>query len=221
MTAVELQQRFLERAGECAATIGFEGIVPRAAEILALWGDTLQKLHERDFESLGRRLDWVLKQQILQRALESRPSLSWSSPELRHLDQLYASVDETEGLFWTYERSGLVDAVASDDDIRRAIDEPPDDTRAWTRATLLRRAGAARVEEIDWDRVGVRLQRHGRVYPWTERTRVHLPCPYGSTKRENEALFAAGRALEDIVAALQPERATPPIADLPAKYTAC
>jgi hypothetical protein len=219
VTAIELQQRFLEQAGACAATIGFEGVVPRAGEILALWSDTLQKLHDRDFESLGRRLDWVLKRQILQRAMTSRPTLSWSSPELRHLDQLYASIDEAEGLFCACERSGLVDAVVSDEDIRRAVDEPPDDTRAWTRAQLLRRAGATRVDDIDWDRVGVRLLPETHVYRWTGgRATAHLRCPYRSTKRENHALFDGRRSLEDIVAGLDPERAMSPTAYTPTNH---
>jgi proteasome accessory factor A len=218
VTAVELQRRFLEQAAVCASKIGFDGIVPRARDVIALWDDTLQKLHNRDFESLRRRLDWVLKQEILQRAMASRPSLSWSSPELRHLDQLYASIDEAEGLFCAYERSGLIDTVVSDDDIGRAVEEPPDDTRAWTRAYLLRRAGATRVEDIDWDRVDIRL--HGRVYGWTERTTVLLPCPYRSTKNENHELFAQGRSLEDIVAGLEPERATWSAAFTPTKFGA-
>lgn len=218
VTAVELQRRFLDEARACDATLGFEGIVPRAAEILALWADTLQKLHERDFDWLGRRLDWALKQQILRRAMASRPSLSWSSPELRHLDQLYASVDETDGLFWAYEQSGLVEAVVREHDITRAMDEPPDDTRAWTRAQLLRRAGAARVDSVDWDVLSVRLQASGRAYGRTERTRVHLPCPYQSTRREHEVVFAPGRPLEEIVAALEPNGAIQAAVCLPAKY---
>ncbi|MDH4066187.1 MAG: proteasome accessory factor PafA2 family protein, partial [Acidobacteriota bacterium] len=37
VTAVELQQRFLDEARACDATRGFDGIVPRAGDILALW----------------------------------------------------------------------------------------------------------------------------------------------------------------------------------------
>jgi hypothetical protein len=31
---------------------------------------------------------------------------------------------------------------------------------------------------------------------------VHLPCPYGGTKAENETLFASGLTLNEIVSAL-------------------
>ena len=46
--------------------------MPRYDEILALWEDTLLKLRDGDFVALSRRLDWVLKLQILRRAMTQR-----------------------------------------------------------------------------------------------------------------------------------------------------
>ena len=135
--------------------------------------------------------------------MAARPSLSWSSHEIRHLDQVFASVDEGDGLFWALERSGLVDIVIGRDQIARAVLEPPDDTRAWTRAHLLRRGGA-RVESVDWNRVELRLPSPSS---WISRRTVFLPSPYRSTRAEHEALFADSRSLEEIVSTLQPETA--------------
>ena len=51
--------------------------------------------------------------------------------------------------------------------------EPPADTRARTRALLLRRFGAEQIDEVDWDVVRVRLPpRDGRR--WSEERVVHL-----------------------------------------------
>lgn len=201
LTAVELQLRFLKDARKFAERGGCDGIVPRADEILALWEDTLKKLRARDFAALSRRLDWVLKLQMLQRAMKQRPELTWTSPEIKHLDQLYASLDDSEGLFWAYERAGLVDHLVSDDDIQRAVNDPPDDTRAWTRAHLLRRAGAGAVEQVDWDRVTLKLVAGGS-YRWFDRRVVSLPIPFGSTRPANERVFAEARTLEDLVIAM-------------------
>ena len=220
-TAVGLQERFLDQARRFADSHGFDGIVPRAAEILDLWEDTLRRLREGDFDTLSRRLDWVLKRQILERAMASRPSLTWASPEIRHLDQLYASVDDAEGLFWASEQAGLVDVVVGEDEIRRAVHEPPDDTRAWTRTHLLRRAGARRIQEVDWDRVGVRLDVRRHLLRSSPPRSVLLPCPFGATRADREALFAAGRTLEDIVADLQPETPATLAAAVPSTYTVC
>ena len=211
VTAVELQLRFLEEARRFAVVRGFDGIVPRAAQILDLWEDTLVKLRERDFVSLTRRLDWVLKRHMLQRALASRPALKWSSPEIRHLDQMFASVDKSDGLFWACEQAGLTDVIAGEDQIRRAMHEPPEDTRAWTRAQLLRRAGAARIEGVDWDLVEVRVDAPQACE--AEHQTVHLPFPFGGTRAENGQLFSCHRPLEDIVGALEANR----FAALPAK----
>ena len=117
-TAVELQLGFLEAAKRFVDTGGCHGIVPRADEIVDLWEDTLRKLRQCDFDSLSRRLDWVLKRNMLERVMSQR-SLTWTSPELKHLDQLFASLDPAEGLFWAFERAGAVDRIVDDQLIRR------------------------------------------------------------------------------------------------------
>ena len=135
LTAVELQLLFWEEAQRFVAGGGCAGIVPEAQQILELWGDTLRKLRARDYPALARRLDWVLKLQILQRARQQRPDLDWSSPEIKHLDFMYASLDE-DGLYWVLRKSGLVDTLVTDEEIERFRTEPPENTRAWTRANV-------------------------------------------------------------------------------------
>jgi proteasome accessory factor A len=201
VTAVELQQRFLGAARRFAADGRFAGIVPRAAELLDCWEDTLARLAARDFAALARRLDWVLKRRLIERAMARRRGLSWSSPEIKLLDQMYASLDAGEGLFWSCEDAGLVDVVVTRDDIRRAMRTPPADTRAWTRAHLLRRADADVIDEVDWDHVSLSMR--SCLRPWTrERRRVDLPRPYGDTRTERAATFEAEQSLDDLVEAL-------------------
>jgi proteasome accessory factor A len=200
-TPVELQQRFLDEARRHAAVHGFDGVVPRAGEILDLWEDTIVKLRARDFASLTRRLDWVLKRQILERAMAARPGLTWSSPEIRYLDQMYASVDPGEGLFWACEEAGLVDTVVDGGSVQRAMHEPPEDTRAWTRAQLLRRAGAARTVCVDWDRVTLRRTRHSRGWGDLQQI-VWLPQPFAATKSEHGNLFSPEVPFDAVLDAL-------------------
>ncbi len=139
MTAVELQFRFLEEARQFAAVGGFEGFVPRAQEILDLWEDTLERLRAGDWAGLAPKLDWVMKLMILQRTLNQRPALAWDSPEILHLDQVYASLGR-DGLYWAYERSGFAERLVPDERVQHFCTEPPSDSRAWTRAMLLRTA---------------------------------------------------------------------------------
>jgi proteasome accessory factor A len=181
-SALEIQQRIHELALRHHAAHGLE-TVPRAAEILTLWGDTLAKLAAGDLDALAGRLDWVLKLRLLQRALAQQPSLDWSAPELRHLDQLYASLDPDEGLFWPHLASGLVEPWVSEAEVARLTSEPPDDTRAFARAMLLRHLEPREIVLVDWDRVVVEKAR-----PY-ERIEIALDDPLGSTRAETAALF--------------------------------
>lgn len=192
LTAVELQLLFLGRARRFAATGGFDDVVPRAGEILDLWEDTLTRLRIGDVTGLAGRLDWMLKFRILQRALLQRPDLGWASPEIKYLDHLYASLDLDEGLYWAHERLGITESRVSEKDIVRFTHEPPDDTRAFTRAMLLRRAGAFGVLEVDWDRVRL----------WPSLRTVHLGDPLGSTRADHEHVLRPGATMDAILEAL-------------------
>jgi proteasome accessory factor A len=152
VTAVELQLCLFERAERFASRGGCKGVVPRAAEILRLWEDTLRKLEAKDFDALAGRLDWVLKRRILERAMTCRRELDWGSPSMKHLDHLYSSLAAGEGLYWAYERQGAVEKVVADEAIDHFVGHAPSDTRAYTRAMLLRAAGE-RASRVDWDSI--------------------------------------------------------------------
>jgi proteasome accessory factor A len=199
-TAVEVQIGFLEAAKRFASDGGFDGIVPEAKRLLMLWEDTLVKLAARDFKTLSRRLDWVAKYRMVTNVLDRHTKLTWQSPLLKQLDQLYANIDDTVGPFWALERDGHIDRVVSDAVVEQAGREPPADTRAWTRAHLLRLAGT-QVEQVDWDRVQIRGK---GAQPWFASSRVvYLPVPFGSTRAMNGRHFIEGAPLESVVQALQ------------------
>ena len=48
------------------------------------------------------------------------------------------------------EDNGYVDRIASDIDIAYAIENPPEDTRAWSRGQLI---SSKKVESIWWDKI--------------------------------------------------------------------
>jgi proteasome accessory factor A len=203
VTAVELQARFLDAARRFADRGAYEEIVPRFADLLALWGDTLGLLRRRDEAALARRLDWVLKRQVLQQVLDRRPDLEWTSPEIKHLDQVFAHLDESDGLFWAFERRGLVDRVVSDEAIERAVTHAPEDTRAWTRAALLARAEPGDIDHVDWDTVRIAAAR-GPDGLWRPVRTVVLaePLPFGATRADHGALFATCRSVSELADAL-------------------
>lgn len=199
LTAVELQLRFLEDAKRFAGLGGCDEIVPRANEILALWEDTLLKLQAGDFEELAPRLDWVLKLSILQQVLDERPDLTWESPEIKHLDLLYSSLDPSEGLYWAYEQGGFVERLADSEQIERFTVSPPEDTRAWTRAMLLRWAGPDSVDDVDWDSISFRsgYERYRTIY-----RKLELANPLAFSKEACERVFENATTLDELLDAL-------------------
>ncbi|MEK6289234.1 MAG: proteasome accessory factor PafA2 family protein [Acidobacteriota bacterium] len=199
LTAVELQLRFLEDAKGFVEHGGCDEIVPRANEILALWEDTLLKLQAGDFEPLAPRLDWVLKLSILQQVLDERPDLTWDSPEIKHLDLLYSSLDPSEGLYWAYEEGGFVERVVGNEQIERFTVSPPEDTRAWTRAMLLRWAGPDGVDDVDWDAIGFKTgyERYRTIY-----RKLELANPLAFSKEACERAFENATTLDELLDAL-------------------
>lgn len=200
LTAVELQLLFLEEAKEFVASGACDGAVPRAEEIIALWEDTLLKLAAKDFDALTSRLDWVLKRSILEQVIAERPELNWDSPEIKHLDHLYSSLDEEEGLYWAYEHGGLVERVINDDRIEHFTLSPPEDTRAWTRAMLLRSVERDAIDDVDWDEIRFRVeaQRFRARY-----RRFEMANPLGMTRAETESAFEASETLDELLDALE------------------
>ncbi len=196
ITAVELQRAFLEHAQAFLQSEGDLDDVPDAALIIELWEDTIAKLESRSFDALRPRLDWVLKRSLLERTLHDRRDLDWSSNEIKHLDLLYSSLEDAEGLYWTCERSGAVERIVSEGAIERFIHQPPENTRAWTRAMLLRRTGRPGVDHADWDEIRVVVGRNR--WGWPSTRTVTLADPLGFTKADSEPDF--GRA--DSMAAL-------------------
>jgi len=202
-TAVDWQRALIRRAKRFVADGRAEGIVPRAAEILDLWEETVERLRRRDFAALEGRLDWVLKRSLIARALE-RHHLAWTSPQAKHLDLLYSSLDPEEGLHWCCERDGIIERIIPEARIRHFEEEPPADTRAWLRAQILRLADPDDVVDVDWDEIRFRFRRDGSWWSSVYYT-FHMGDPLRFTRRECEPVLRAARTIEEALRSLDPD----------------
>ncbi|MEY2409050.1 MAG: Pup amidohydrolase, partial [Verrucomicrobiota bacterium] len=144
--------------------------------------------------------DWVLKRKILQEAMRRKPALRWDSPQIKYLDHQYSNLDPAQGLYWAYERAGFVQRLVTEGRVARFVQSPPEDTRAWTRGTLLALAGDGQIDDVDWDRIRFRLRSQGH---WLSRFHtVRLPNPLGHTKAATSGLLPESGRLEDAIEAL-------------------
>ncbi len=198
LTAIEVQLLFLEEAKRFVEGGGCDGLVPDCRGILDLWEDTLKKLQIGDLEVLAARLDWALKRLILEQARHTH-RIGWGSDEMKRLDLAFGNLDPEAGLYWVYERAGLLERVVPEERIAWFVENPPEDTRAWARAMLLRRAGSHQVDDVDWDRI--RFSMEGRYGTTSYRT-VDLGNPLAFTRREMARLFRQEASLETILNAI-------------------
>jgi proteasome accessory factor A len=196
-SAVEVQRALADLTGEFVAAGEAEKVVPGAEDIVRCWQETLDLLARRDLVALARRCDWVLKYLLLDRQ-RGRRGLSWRSPEIKCLDLLFSSLDPDEGLFWQMAAAGTVEALPVPERVERFFAEPPDDTRAYLRAHVLRRFGE-HVVDLDWDRIRFRLQPDR--YWWAE-TALPMPDPTAFGRDFSEPVLSRCETLNDLIAAV-------------------
>ena len=101
--------------------------------------------------SLSRELDWVAKLAILE-GYRERDGLDWSSPRLQLVDLQYSDVRQDKGLYNRLVATGRFDRLVDEDEVERAMTEPPEDTRAYFRGRCLAKY-ASEVSAATWDSV--------------------------------------------------------------------
>jgi proteasome accessory factor A len=147
LTSVQHQREYYALAKKYQAARELPDWAPG---ILDAWLEVLDAL-ERDPRELADRIDWVAKQAMIETFLE-RKGLDWESPQAQMLDLQFHDVRPEKGLAYLLERQGKLRRLVSDEEIVRAITEPPEDTRAYFRGQCLKRYGEA-VFGVNWDSI--------------------------------------------------------------------
>ncbi|MBA2311325.1 MAG: proteasome accessory factor PafA2 [Actinobacteria bacterium] len=144
-TAVELQWEYFRLAKKYAQ----DNEVDHSSEaVLDRWEHVLEAL-ENDPLTLSAELDWVAKLSLLE-AYRDRDGLDWDAPKLRLVDLQYHDIDQKKSLYARLVSSGKMERLVSEDAVRRAVDHPPEDTRAYFRGECLRRFSPM-IVAASWD----------------------------------------------------------------------
>jgi proteasome accessory factor A len=172
--AVDLQRVYLSAAKQRLA-----GRDDQTDWVLGAWESTLDAL-ESDPMSLADRLDWVAKRSLLETYI-AEENTDWSDDILHSLDLEYHNVDPEAGLYYALEQDGLMRRVVSDEDVRRAVTTPPQDTRAFGRGRMIEALQDSQSSQyaIDWDAVYLDRARY-----------VELRNPFQTYAEEAELLAA-------------------------------
>src|SRR5271163_4052516 len=150
MTAVQLQTEYLELARKFTEDRYGADVDPMTADVLDRWESVLTRLAE-DPMQLSRELDWVAKLELLE-GYRRRDGLAWDAPKLQLFDLQYADVRQERGLYNRLVARDRMIRMTDERSITWAVDNPPEDTRAYFRGRCLRQY-ADSVAAASWDSV--------------------------------------------------------------------
>jgi proteasome accessory factor A len=176
LSALDIQREYLDRAIRYYERRGLPPLEERA---LSMWQHCMEQL-EKDPLGLDRECDWVVKYRLVE-AYRERHQLPLGHPRVALLDLQYHDVDRSRGIFYLLQAKGRVDRVTTDEAIEKAMDSPPETTRARLRGEFIRRAKEKRRDfTVDWV--------HLKLNDQTQRT-VLLKDPFRSHDERVERLI--------------------------------
>ncbi|MFA5889484.1 MAG: Pup--protein ligase [Actinomycetota bacterium] len=147
MSALEIQMEYFDRAQKFVERRGLDGL---PARVIRMWGEALNLLDAQDLGPLDGKLDWVTKHALIER-YRARDDLPLAHPKVALIDLAYHDVNRQRGLYYLLERRGKMVRVIDEQDAVRAMDEPPQTTRARLRGEFIRKAKERRRDfTVDW-----------------------------------------------------------------------
>lgn len=165
-TAAELQEEILVRS---LKVLDVPSLSPLYRYLLDLWGRTVDAVKKGDWSPIDREIDFAIKKKLLD-GYVSRSGLSLGDPKVTRLLLSYHDITEG-GLAPRLEDTGLMVRLTDRQQVTRAMEEPPSDTRASLRGEVIRKAArAGRNLGVDW--VTLRLEGYG--------TQVTLQDPFST-----------------------------------------
>ncbi len=150
MTAVQLQMEYLERARKYVEDRYGPDADDMTVDVLDRWESVLNRLAE-DPMMLSRELDWVAKLELLD-GYRKRDGIGWGHSRLQLVDLQYSDIRPDRGLYNRLAARGRMERLTDEAAVARAVDEPPDDTRAYFRGRCLQKY-AESVAAASWDSV--------------------------------------------------------------------
>ena len=177
MTALEIQESYYERAQRFSTN---HAIPPDEQRALVMWGEALEALRT-DPMKLDGRVDWVTKYRLIEE-YRARHDLPLSHPQVSLVDLQYHDINRNRSVYYKLVEHGRTVELVDEARIKRAVDVPPQTTRARLRGEFIAAAKAHhRDYTVDWV--------HLKLNDQAQRT-VMLKDPFASYDDRVERLIA-------------------------------
>ncbi len=166
-TALEIQRFFLDRAREYLRQAPATSL--EAEDVVRRWGEVLNALECGELDRLVGRVDWVTKRFLLEACGRDA-----DDEVVKTLDLRYHELGE--GYFDRLERAGETETLVDEEEVKRAVREPPADTPAFHRGRFIRsHEGRNLPIAVSWDSATIGRAWRGKVVPF------HRPAADGET----------------------------------------
>ncbi|MFG3498424.1 Pup--protein ligase [Streptomyces sp. NPDC047928] len=147
-SALEVQREYYEKAADFVDRRGLR--TGTVAQVLELWGRTLDAIEEEDLDRIGTEIDWVMKYKLLER-YRAKHNMTMSHPRVAQIDLAYHDIHRRRGLYYLLEKKGQAARICNDLKIFEGKSVPPQTTRARLRGDFIRRAQEQRRDfTVDW-----------------------------------------------------------------------
>ncbi|EST21727.1 Pup--protein ligase [Streptomyces sp. IMTB 2501] len=147
-SALEVQREYFDKAVDFCDRRGIR--TGTVAQVLELWGRTLDAIESEELDRIATEIDWVMKYKLIER-YRAKHNMTMSHPRVAQIDLAYHDIHRRRGLYYLLEKKGQAARVCNDLKIFEGKSVPPQTTRARLRGDFIRRAQEQRRDfTVDW-----------------------------------------------------------------------
>ncbi|WP_282693686.1 Pup--protein ligase [Streptomyces sp. CC208A] len=147
-SALEVQREYFEKASDFVDRRGIRS--GTVAQVLELWGRTLDAIEQEELDRIQTEIDWVMKYKLIER-YRTKHNMTMSNPRVAQIDLAYHDIHRRRGLYYLLQKNGQAARVCNDVKIFEGKSVPPQTTRARLRGDFIRRAQEQRRDfTVDW-----------------------------------------------------------------------
>ena len=186
MTALAIQGEYLAAVRDAVGP----DVDRQTADVLDRWASVLDRLGQ-DPALCAREVEWVAKLRLLE-GMRRRDRLGWDDPRLAAMDIQWSDVRPERGLYHRLVAADAVERLVTEADVAAAVPDPPSDTRAYFRGSVVR-LFPGQVRAASWDSVVLDVPRLASL------RRIPLTDPWRGTEAHVRALLESCTDAGDLV----------------------